>query len=299
MGTTDYAVSCLEAMLAAGYEVCAVCTKADRPKNRGMKLSFSPVKEYALQAGIPVLQPESLKNEEIRNTLRDLRADLFVVVAYGKLLPRAVLDLPPLGCVNVHASLLPKYRGAAPIQWAVLNGEQETGVSIMYMNEGMDTGDVIDASSLEIGAGESFGSVYERMKKLGGELLVKTLPKLENGTAQGAPQKDEEATYAPPITKEHSAIDWTWPAETVFHRVCGLDPRPGARARLGEGEFKLFSPEMSGDRSELPPGTILPDKKGSLEVVCGDGLVLRFLEIQASGGKRMRASDYLRGHTLS
>ncbi len=298
MGTTDYAVSCLKAILDAGYEVCAVCTKADRPKNRGMKLSFSPVKEYALQAGIPVLQPETLKSEESLNALRDLRADLFVVVAYGKLLPKAVLELPPLGCVNVHASLLPKYRGAAPIQWAVLNGEKETGVSIMFLNEGMDTGDVIGTAPLEIRQGESFGSVYERLKALGGELLVDTLPDLEKGTARPIPQDEREATYAPPITKEHSAVDWSWPSDTVFHRVCGLDPRPGAKARLGEGEFKLFSPEKTGERSELPPGSVLPGKKDSLEVVCGDGGVLRFREIQAPGGKRMRAADYLRGHSV-
>ncbi len=299
MGTTDYAVNCLEAMTEAGYETVAVCTKADRPKNRGMKLSFSPVKEFALRAGIPVIQPETLKNEETQNALRDLKADLFVVVAYGKLLPRAVLELPPLGCVNVHASLLPKYRGAAPIQWAVLNGEKETGVSIMYLNEGMDAGDVIDTASLEIRTGESFGSVYERLKALGAGLLVKTLPALESGSAQAVPQNGEEATYAPPITKEHSAIEWTWPSETVFHRVCGLDPRPGAKARLGEGEYKLFSPEFTGEKSELPPGSVLPDRQGRLEAVCGDGLVLRFLEIQAPGGKRMRASDYLRGHSIS
>lgn len=298
MGTTDYAVSCLKATLDAGYEVCAVCTKADRPKNRGMKLSFSPVKEYALWAGIPVLQPESLKSEESLNALRDLQADLFVVVAYGKLLPRAVLELPPLGCVNVHASLLPKYRGAAPIQWAVLNGEKETGVSIMFLNEGMDAGDVISAASMEIRQGESFGSVYERLKNLGGELLVKTLPDLENAAARAVPQNEQEATYAPPITKEHSVIDWSWPAEKVFHRVCGLDPRPGAKALLGEGEFKLFSPELTGERSEKAPGSVLPGRKDCLEVVCGDGGVLRFREIQAPGGKRMRAADYLRGHSI-
>ena len=163
MGTTDYAVVCLDAMRSAGYEAAAVCTKADRPKNRGMKMAFSPVKEYAIQAGIPVLQPETLKTEEAVELLRSVGADLFVVVAYGKLLPRSVLELPVLGCINVHGSLLPKYRGAAPIQWAVMNGERVTGVSVMYLAEGMDSGDVIDTASLEIGKYESFGSVYERM----------------------------------------------------------------------------------------------------------------------------------------
>ncbi len=298
MGTTDFAVSCLDAILTAGYPVAAVCTKVDRPKNRGMKLAFSPVKEYAMKRGIPVLQPSTLKSEETEAALRAVGADLFVVVAYGKLLPREVLELPPLGCVNVHASLLPKYRGAAPIQWAVMNGERETGVSIMYLSEAMDAGDVISAASLEIRRGESFGSVYERLKSLGGELLVKTLPALEQGTAKAVPQREAEVTYAPPITREHCRIDWTCPAEQVFSRICGLDPKPGARALLGGTEFKIFSPEAAEQRSELPPGSILSAGKGRLEVVCGDGGVLRIRELQAPGGKRMKTEDYLRGHSL-
>ncbi len=298
MGTTDYAVRCLEAMLEAGYVPAAVCTKADRPKNRGMKLAFSPVKEYALRAGLPILQPESLKSEETLSALRELEADLFVVVAYGKLLPREVLEMPKMGCINVHGSLLPKYRGAAPIQWAVLNGEKVAGVSVMYLAEAMDAGDVIDTASLEVREGESFGSVYERLKDLGGELLVRTLPAILEGRAKAVPQNEAEATYAPPITREHSGIDWSWPAEKVFHRICGLDPRPGARAALGGAEYKVFSPELTGMHSELPPGSLLPEKK-NLEVVCGDGGVLRLREIQAPGGRRMRAADYLRGHSLS
>ena len=191
MGTTDYAVACLDAMRSAGYEAAAVCTKPDRPKNRGMKMAFSPVKEYALQAGIPVLQPETLKTEETVELLRSVGADLFVVVAYGKLLPRSVLDLPRLGCINVHGSLLPKYRGAAPIQWAVLNGEKVTGVSVMYLAEGMDSGDVIDTASLEIGEYEAFGSVYERMKTLGGELLVKVLLRFQGESPKPCPRRKQ------------------------------------------------------------------------------------------------------------
>ena len=297
MGTTDFAVACLEAMRRAGYEAAAVCTKADRPKNRGMKMAFSPVKEYALSAGIPVLQPESLKTEETQAALRAIGADLFVVVAYGKLLPKAVLEMPKMGCINVHGSLLPKYRGAAPIQWAVLNGERVTGVSVMYLAEGMDSGDVIDTASMMIGPEESFGSVYERMKELGGSLLAKALPVIEAGEAKATPQNEREATYAPPITKEDCLIDWSLPADAVCSRICGLDPKPGARALVGETEFKLFCPTLGGS-SALTPGSIVAADKNGLEIVCGDGRTLLLRELQAPGGKRMKTADYLRGHTI-
>ncbi len=299
MGTTDYAEACLDAIRKAGFEVAAVCTKVDKPKNRGMKLAFSPVKEYAVKAGIPVLQPETLRTEETLSALRAVGADLFVVVAYGKLLPPAVLEMPELGCINVHSSLLPRYRGAAPIQWAVLNGEKETGVSVMYLAEGMDSGDVIDTASLEIGEGESFGSVYERMKVLGGELLVKTLPLFENGKPAAVPQREDQVTFAPPIRKEHTLIDWSWEAPKVCSRICGLDPKPGARAVLGGTEFKVFSPVRTGSRTDLPAGSIVSRRKDGLEIACGGGETVLIRELQAPGGKRMRAADYLRGHTLA
>ncbi len=298
MGTTDYAVACLDAVCQAGYDVAAVCTKPDRPKNRGMKLAFSPVKEYALKAGIPILQPETLKTEESVSSLQAVGADIFVVVAYGKLLPRSVLELPALGCINVHGSLLPKYRGAAPIQWAVLNGDKVTGVSVMYLAEGMDSGDVIDRASLEIGEYESFGSVYERMKTLGGNLLVNTLPRFSSGRVAAVPQAESEATYAPPILKEHTVINWEWSAKTVSSRICGLDPKPGARAVICGTEFKVFSPEVTGNETALSPGEITAQQREGLEVACGDGHTILIRELQAPGGKRMRAADYLRGHKL-
>lgn len=298
MGTTDFAVSCLAAMRKAGYEAAAVCTKVDKPKNRGMKLQFSPVKEYALEAGLPILQPESLKDEAVRQALAAYEADLFVVVAYGKLLPRAVLELPRLGCINVHGSLLPRYRGAAPIQWAVLNGERETGVSTMYLAEGMDAGDVLEQASLPVGETESFGSVYERLKVLGGELLVSTLGLLERGEAQPRRQEEALVTYAPPLTKAHQELDWNLPQRQVISRICGLDPRPGARARLGSGEYKVFSPRMTENLTELPVGSLVSQGKNGVEVACGDGRTVLITELQAPGGKRMRAADYLRGHSL-
>ena len=299
MGTTDYAVACLDAMRKAGYEAAAVCTKVDKPKNRGMKMTFSPVKDYALQAGIPVLQPDTLKTEEAVSQLREVGADLFVVVAYGKLLPRAVLDLPKLGCINVHGSLLPKYRGAAPIQWAVLNGERQTGVSVMYLAEGMDSGDVIDTASLEIGEYETFGSVYERMKVLGGQLLAQVLPRFEAGRPAAEAQAEAEATYAPPILKEHTIIDWNWDADKICSRICGLDPKPGARAMIAGLEFKVYSPEKTGTKCALPAGEVAAQRKDGLEIACGGGSTVVLRELQAPGGKRMRAADYLRGHKLS
>lgn len=299
MGTTDFAVSCLDAMRQAGYRVEAVVTKADRPKNRGMKLQFSAVKEYAIRNNIPVYQPETLKTEEVQAALRAYEADLFVVVAYGKLLPKAVLDMPEKGCINVHGSLLPKYRGAAPIQWSVLNGDGEAGVSTMYLAEGMDSGDVIGMASTPIGEGESFGSVYERLKTLGGELLVKTLGSIGTGTVKAIPQNEAEATYAPPITKEDTLIDWAWQPEKIVSRICGLDPKPGARAMLGSQEFKLFSPKVTANTTELPDGSVVGSDKNGLEIACGGGKTVKLGELQAPGGKRMRATDYLRGHKLS
>ena len=298
MGTTDFAAACLDAAVKAGYPVAAVCTKADRPKNRGMKLVASPVKAYAQKAGLPVLQPTELRSAESQAALRAVGAELFLVVAYGKLLPKAVLALPRLGCVNVHASLLPKYRGAAPIQWAVLNGEKETGVTTMYLAEEMDAGDVLDRAALPIGQTESFGSVYGRLMTLGAELMVKTLGDIEAGRAAAQPQDPALVTFAPPITKALCPVDWSASPENILHRVCGLDPKPGATARFGETEYKLFSPALTELRTELSPGSVVGSDKKGLLVACGGGEVLRIRELQAPGGKRMAAADYLRGHAL-
>lgn len=298
MGTTDFAVACLNAMTEGGYPVRAVVTKEDRPKNRGMKMSFSPVKEAALSAGLEILQPLSLRDGELTEQLRDLQPDLFVVVAYGRLLPKALLELPKFGCINVHGSLLPRWRGAAPIQWAVLEGDAETGVSTMYLAEGMDSGDVIESAALPIGPTESFGSVYERLKTLGGELLISTLRKFEQGAPTAKPQDPALVTYAPPITREDTLLDWSREPEYLLNRVRGLDPKPGARGRIGDTEFKFFSPEFSDRTTELPDGSAVGADKNGILIACGGGKTIRFAELQASGGKRMRAADYLRGHRL-
>lgn len=298
MGTTDFAQASLQALLEAGHEVCAVCTKPDRARKRGMKLTGTPVKEEAEKAGIPVLQPETLKSLELQEQLRSFGAELFVVVAYGKLLPSELLHMPKYGCVNVHGSLLPAYRGAAPIQWAVLNGDRETGVTTMLLDEGMDSGAILKKAALPIEPCESFGSVYEKLMKLGAELLLQTVDGLRQGTI--VPEKQDEAlvSYAPPITKDFYPIDWSMDAARIAAHICGLSPKPGATAEFGGVIYKLFAPLVLDETSEAPCGTVAEQGKNGLKIVCGDGKLIRIRELQAPGGKRMEAAAYLRGHKL-
>ena len=298
MGTSDFAAACLRRLTEEGREVCAVCTKADRPAKRGMKLLACPVKQEAERAGLPILQPESLRDGETQAALRAYGADLFAVVAYGKLLPRAVLDIPPLGCVNVHGSLLPKYRGAAPIQWTVLNGEAEGGVSTMYLEEGMDSGSVIQSAAAVLEPYETYGSLYARLMDLGAELLCSTLDRIAAGDRRSTPQDEALATYAPPITKEMCPVDWSRSPRQIAAQICGLDPKPGATAVFGDTLFKLFAPRLIDGRSDLPPGSVAAQGKAGLDIVCGGGELLRVTELQAPGGKRMKAADWLRGHSL-
>ena len=298
MGTTDYAAVCLDAVIKAGHEVAAVCTQPDRPKNRGMKMAKSPGKEYAEAAGLRVMQPTALKTPRAELEFRAVGADLFAVVAYGRILPRQLLDIPEKGCVNIHASLLPKYRGSAPIQRAVLDGERITGVTAMYLDSEMDAGDIIDSVPITIGKYESFGSVYERMKQPGAELLVKTLADIENGRVKRIPQDPSAATFAPPITKEICPVDWNDPAGRIVDKIRGLDPRPGATAVFGETTYKLFSPRLSGAASDAEPGSIVSLDRGGPEIACGDGRCVIVTELQTPGGRRMSAADFLRGHTL-
>lgn len=292
MGTPDFAVPSLTALLESGHEILAVFTQPDKPKGRGHKLQAPPVKELAVSKGIPVFQPATLRTPEAAEVLRKLDPELIVVAAYGKLLPPEVLHIPPRGCINVHGSILPKYRGAAPIQWAVLNGDKTTGVTIQQMAEGMDTGDILTTVETPIGENETSGELFDRLKILGAELLIKTIEDLENIQPQA--QNDAEATHAPMIRKEMAQIDWTRSAEKIHDLVRGMSPWPVAFCTLGEKRVKVFSVRVVNAKGE-PGEIILQD--GEMTVCCGEN-ALQILEMQPENGKRMRGADYLRGHTI-
>lgn len=296
MGTPDFAAVTLEALIAAGHEICGVLTQPDKPRNRN-KVTYSPVKECALAHGIPVYQPLTAKDAETQALVESLHPELTVVVAYGQILPQKLLDVPKFGSVNVHASLLPKYRGAAPIQWAVLDGEAETGVSLMYMTRRLDAGDVIATVRTAIGAEETAPELWERLAKLGGELLVATIPHLRDGTASRTPQDESVFTYAPMLTKAMSPVDWNRSAAAIHNQIRGLQPWPCAVAEIDGRLCKLFRAEIGGETKAVP-GTILRADKQGIEVACGDGRSLRILELQGEGGKRMNAASYLNGHPI-
>lgn len=297
MGTPDIAATCLKGILAAGVNVVGVYTQPDRPKNRGMKLAFSPVKEVALANDLPVFQPENFREDETVAQLAALKPDVVAVVAYGRILPQRVLDIPAKGCINIHASLLPKYRGSAPYQWAVLNGEKETGVTAMYLCREMDAGDIIDISATPILPEETAGELLDRLAELGAALLVKTLDAIENGTAQRTPQDSTKATYAPMLDKTMCPIDWSKTAQQVHDHVRGMHPWPVATARLGQTNFKIHATVVVPGKTGAEPGTILGLTKTGLQVACAEGAV-EIRSLQAEGGKRMAAPDYFRGHPL-
>lgn len=294
MGTPEFAVPSLQTLLDYGCEVVAVYTQSDKPKGRGHKLTPPPVKERALQYEIPVFQPTTLRTEEAAAELRRLAPDLIVVAAYGKLLPPAVLEIPRYGCINVHASLLPKYRGAGPIQWAVIHGEPTVGVTTMQMGEGLDTGDMLLCDEVEIGETETAGELYDRLAELGGQTLKRTLIALESGALSPIPQDDAKATYAPMLTKELSAIDFSRPAEELHHLILGLSPWPCAEAVLQGARLKIYRSELvSKEDIAGKPGEILVGK--DFCVACQPG-VLRLTEVQGEGSRRMSGADFLRGH---
>ncbi|MBQ2892735.1 MAG: methionyl-tRNA formyltransferase [Oscillospiraceae bacterium] len=295
MGTPDIAATCLKRILDDGSDVVAVYTQPDRPKGRGMKLAFSPVKEVALAAEIPVYQPENFKEEETVQTLRDLKPDVVAVVAYGRILPQSVLDIPKFGCINIHASLLPKYRGSAPYQWAVLDGLKQTGVTAMYLVREMDAGDIIDVSKTDIGPDETAGQLLDRLAVLGAELLSKTLVKIENGEANATPQDPAQVSYAPMLDKTMCPIDWTKTAQQVHDHVRGLHPWPVATAKLAGTNFKIHATAIVAGSGA--PGEILGLTRTGLQVACGEGAI-EIRSLQAEGGKRMSAPDYFRGHPL-
>lgn len=296
MGTPDFAEICLRRLFEDGHEIAAVYSKPDMPKNRGMKMQMTPVKEYALEKGIEVVQPVTLKDEQVQAQLRAFKPELIVVVAYGKLLPKAVLDIPEYGCVNVHASILPKYRGSAPIQWSVINGDKITGVTTMMMAEGMDTGDIIETLETEIGENETSEQLWNRMAVLGAELISKTVRDFESGNISLTPQDDSLATHAPMLTKELSPIDWNKSAKQIHDQVRGLIPWPVASAEFGGKRFRIFETAVSNKTTVHPAGSVIAAGKEGIEVACGNGQVIVVRTIQADGGKRMAAADYLRGH---
>ena len=289
-GTPEFAVPALQALVDSGYEVAGVFTQPDKPKNRGMKLLPTPVKECACTHGIPVYQPRTLRDGEALELLRRLEPDLIVVAAYGKIFPREILELPRLGCVNIHSSLLPKYRGAAPINWAILNGEERTGVTLMYMAEGLDTGDMLASAETEIDLAEDAAQLHDRLAQMGARLLTDTLPALENGTARAVPQDDAGSCYAPMLSKELSPIDWSRTARQIHDQVRGLVPWPSAVTQLDGIRCKVLRTAITGETSGKAPGSILQADKRGLKVACGDGRVLELLEVQPDGKKRMAAS---------
>ena len=290
MGTPDFAVPCLAAIVEAGYPVTGVFTQPDKPKGRGHKLQAPPVKEYALQHDIPVFQPVSIRNEAAQADLAACAPDLIVVVAYGKILPRAVLDLPEYGCINVHASLLPKYRGAGPIQWSVINGETVTGVTTMYMADGIDTGDMLEKASTPIGENETADQLHDRLSEMGAKLLISTLKKLEAGELRPEKQDDSLATHAPMLSKDLSEIDFTKDARTVHNLIRGLSSWPAAQTTYKGKRLKVYESRLAQGHGE--PGTLIDPK--NFVVACGEGAV-QLVSVQYEGGKRMPSADFLRG----
>lgn len=299
MGTPDFAVPSLRALVEAGHEVAAVFTQPDKPKNRGMKLQPTPVKEYALTQNIPVYQPAKLRDGEALAILKGIMPELIVVAAYGKILPADILELPRLGCINVHSSLLPKYRGAAPINWAILNGEHESGVSIMYMAEGLDTGDVIDAAATEITLEDTASTLHDRLAAMGAELLTDVVARLEAGTAERTQQREEDSCYAPMLSKELSPMDWKCSARQLHDQVRGLIPWPSAVAEIDGVRCKIWKTTLTGETTGKPAGTIVQADKKALKIACGDGQVLRIDELQPDGKKRMAATAFLLGHPIA
>ena len=295
MGTPDIAATCLKKIIADGFDVVGVYTQPDRPKGRGMKMVFPPVKEVAIANNIPVFQPENFREDETVEQLKALAPDVVAVVAYGRILPQRVLDLVPQGFINIHASVLPQYRGSAPYQWAVLDGLKETGVSAQFMVHAMDAGDVVGVSKTPIGPDETAGELLDRLAVLGADLLSETLTKYENKELIPVPQDETKVTMAPMLDKSMCPIDWTKTAQQIHDKVRGLHPWPVATMELQGKKFKVHATKIVPGSGE--PGEILGLTKTGLKIACGDGAI-EVTSLQAEGGKRMAAPDYFRGHPL-
>ena len=299
MGTPDLAAAVLRRLVRwPGGDVVAVYTQPDRPAGRGHKLTPSPVKKLAQELGLPVHQPLNFRQEGAVDELASLKPDLLVVAAYGLILPQAVLDIPTVDTLNVHTSLLPRYRGAAPIQWAVLNGDAVTGVSTMYLDHEMDTGDVIYTDQTPVGEFETAGELFDRLAVMGADLLVRTLRDIAAGTAPRTPQDHRQATYTRPLTRDDSPIDWNQSPRAIIKHICGLEPWPVATAELGGQTFKIHAADYSERTTHKAPGTIVAAGKDGVTVACAGGQTVRITQLQAPGKKRMSAADYLLGHTL-
>lgn len=297
MGTPDFSVPALE-NIAKKYEVVAVVTQQDRPKGRGHKMQYTPVKEKAIELEIPVYQPKRVKDHEFVDILKTLKPDVIVVIAFGQILSKEILELPKYGCINVHASLLPKYRGAAPIQWAVINGDKKSGVTTMYMAEGLDTGDIIDTSEIVLDEKETGGSLFDKLADLGGKLILNTLDKLETGTATRTRQDDARSTYAGKITKELGKIDFTKSAVEIERLIRGLNPWPSAFTYMDDKMLKIWNADVLEETVEEEPGTITEVNKKFIKVATGEGYLL-LKEIQLEGKKRMDVTSFLNGYNFT
>ncbi|MDD5998680.1 MAG: methionyl-tRNA formyltransferase [Lachnospiraceae bacterium] len=300
MGTPDFAVDTLEAIVNAGHEVALVVTQPDKAKGRGKKVCYTPVKEKALEHDLPVAQPEKVREETFVEQLQAIAPDVIVVVAFGQILPESILNIPKYGCINVHASLLPAYRGAAPIQWAVIDGLTESGVTTMYMEKGLDTGDIILQSKLSLAPDETGGSLFDKLAKEGAALLVKTLTMLEAGTATRTKQDDSKSSYAKMLTKDMGCLDFNKDAVTLERLIRGLNPWPSAFTKIQDKTLKIYVAEVVSEdviTSAAEPGTVIAVDKKSFTVRCGKG-ALRILNLQLEGKKRMDTSAFLLGYKI-
>ena len=298
MGTPDFAAASLKKLIDKKYDIAAVFTQPDKPRDRGMKLSYSPVKELALENNIPVYQPTKVRDGTATELIKSLKPDILVVVAYGRILPDDMLEVPKYGAINVHASLLPKYRGAAPIQWAVLNGDKITGVTTMYLASEMDTGDIIYTAETEIGEFETSGELFDRLMVMGAELLDRTLRDIEAGTAPRTQQDHSKASYVKMLDKSLSPIEWAKTPREIIKQIYGLQPWPVATAELDGKVFKIYSAEYTQNKTVKAPGSVVSAGKKGIEIACHGGETLLITELQAAGKKRMKASDYLLGHPI-
>lgn len=298
MGTPDIAAVVLEKLINSRHNIMAVVTKPDKPKGRGKQIQYTPVKELALKHNLPVYQPFKLKEEEIQETLRQLNPDIIVVAAFGQILPKSILELPKYGCVNVHASLLPKYRGAAPIQWTIIDGEDKTGITIIHMDAGIDTGDMIMKEEVIIEPKETGGSLHDKLAECGGNLILKALDAIENGTAPREKQKDEESNYAKMLDKTIGKIDFNQSAVAIERLIRGLNPWPSAYASLNGKTLKIWDADIIDKISVGMPGEILEITKNSIIVKTGEGN-LSIYELQLEGKNRMTAEAFLRGYTIT